>query len=187
VSGAPTVEAAAQEARRGRRAGRAVLALAAAALVVNVVWIARHLDWLRPLEAGHPAPSFALTRLDGGGVVSDRDLRGKVVVLEFWATWCKPCLASLPRVNEAARRWAGRAEVLAVNLDDAGKAAALFERSGYRMTLVGDDGDTSMRYQVDVLPHVVVIDGDGVVRMVGQGGGGVRDAEAAVERLLSDP
>ena len=42
-----------------------------------------------------------------------------------------------------------------------------------------------MRYQVDVLPHVVVIDAGGVVRLVGQGGAGVRDAEAAVGRLLA--
>jgi thiol-disulfide isomerase/thioredoxin len=154
---------------------------------VNVVWIARHLDWLRPLEAGHAAPRFALTRLDADGVVTDRDLRGRVVVLEFWATWCKPCLASLPRMDAAAKRWAGKAEVIAVNLDDAAAAAALFERAGYAMKLVADDGDTSLRYQVDVLPHVVVIDGEGVVRMVAQGGDGARRAEAAVDRLLADP
>ncbi len=172
---------------RGRLAGRVLLVLAAVALTVNVVWIARHLDWLRPLEAGQPAPAFELAVLTAGAPpVRDRDLRGKVVVLEFWATWCGPCLQSLPRVDAAARRWGDRATVIAVNLDDRAKAAALFAEAGYRITLAADDGETSARYQVDVLPHVVVIDGDGVVRMVGQGGGGVRSAEAAVDRLLAE-
>ena len=171
---------------RGRLAGRVLLVLAAVALTVNVVWIARHLDWLRPLEAGQPAPAFELPVLGGsGGVVRDADLRGKVVVLEFWATWCGPCLQSLPRVDAAARRWGDRAAVIAVNLDDRAKAAALFAEAGYRMILAADDGEAGARYQVDVLPHVVVIDRAGVVRMVAQGGGGVRRAEAAVERLLA--
>ena len=186
MSGPATVEAGAGVARRGRRAGRAVMVLAAAALAANVAWIAGHVDWLRPLEAGAEAPSFALERIGGGGAVVKDDLRGKVVVLEFWATWCKPCLRSLPRADAAARRWGDRVAMVAVNLDDRDAAAALFAKAGYAMTLVADDGETSTRYQVDVLPHVVVIDQDGVVRMVASGEGGVRQADAAVARLLGD-
>ena len=174
---------------RGRRAGRAVIALAAVALAVNLVWIARHLDWLRPLAAGRPAPAFALPVLTGaGGVVRDQELRGKVVVLEFWATWCKPCLVSLPRLEGAARRWGDQVAVIAVNLDDRDEAKAIFERAGYRaMVLVADDGETSSRYQADMLPHAVVIDRAGVVRMVGRGTDGAHAAEAAVGRLLAGP
>lgn len=181
------MSAAAAEARRGRWAGRAVLGVAALALAVNVAWIARHVDWLRPLEAGRAAPPFALDRIGAAGTVTSESMRGEVVVLEFWATWCKPCLASLPRLDAAARRWGDRARVVAVNLDDADLAAAIFARAGYGMTLAADDGETSLRYQVDVLPHVVVIDTAGVVRVVAHGGLGVRDAEGAVERLLAAP
>ena len=193
AAGAPVTQDAAL--RRGRWAARALMALAAAALVINVVWIARHLDWLRPLEPGAPAPSFDLPVLAAGGPrgaavgarVRDVDLRGQIVVLEFWATWCKPCLQSLPRMDAAARRWGERVTVLAVNVDDGEKAASMFGEAGWRgLTLVGDDGEAASRYQVDVLPHVVVIDRAGVVRLVGQGGGGGRDAEGAVARLLGD-
>jgi thiol-disulfide isomerase/thioredoxin len=172
--------------RAGRRAGRAVAALAAVALLLNVAWIGRHLDWLRPLEPGQAAPAFVLPVLAGGaGPVRDVDLRGKVVVLEFWATWCKPCLASLPGLDAAAARWGDRVAVIAVNVDDRARAQEIFASAGYRLTLAADDGEASTRYQVDMLPHVVVIDRDGVVRLVGQGGAGVQDAKAAVERLLA--
>lgn len=193
---AADVDGGARDLRRGRWAGRAVLALAAVCLAINVVWIARHLDWLRPLEAGRVAPPFDLPVLAApagasgpaaGTRLTDTDLRGKVVLLEFWATWCGPCMASLPRVDAAARKWGDRAAAVAVNLDDADKAVRIFTEAGYRLILTGDDGDASVRYQADVLPHVVVLDRDGVVRFVGQGGGGARDALGAVERLLATP
>jgi thiol-disulfide isomerase/thioredoxin len=151
---------------------------------LNAGWIATHLDWLRPLVAGRPAPDFTLARIDGGPRVALGELRGQVVVVEFWATWCRPCLEALPHLDLATRRWGDRVVVLAVNVDDRQRAAALFADAGYRPVLLADDGETAERYGVHSLPHTVVIDAAGVVRAVT---GRPADAIAAVERLLAHP
>ncbi|MEZ4399425.1 MAG: TlpA disulfide reductase family protein [Kofleriaceae bacterium] len=170
-----------------RRAGQLVAAVAAACLVANVAWVAVHLDRLRPLVTGMPAPALALHQIDERGaptgpVIDLADLRGRVVVVEFWATWCKPCLASLPTLDAAARRWGERVAVLAVNVDDSAKARALFRARGYQLRLLADGEDTSARWMANTLPHAAVVDPAGVVRAVSSRPAAI---EAAVERLLA--
>ena len=137
-----------------------------------------------PFPGRFPAPS-----LDGGvewfntsAPIDIRELRGKIVVLDFWATWCGPCIAAMPGLAALAREHAAEVEVIAINLDDAAEARAIFDRSGYQMRLVADDGTISQRYGVTTIPHTVVIDRAGIVRSVHRGGG--KAAEHEVERML---
>jgi len=161
------------EAPPQRAAGIALAAVLALGMIVQAVWVARHLDYLRPMTSGDPAPELALPRIEQGGALGPRvslsSLKGKVVIVDVWATWCRPCLDSLPHVAELAARTPGLA-VVAVNIDDAEKARALFDQAGYAaLTLVFDDEHAADRLGATVIPHTIVIDRDGTVRGVFRG------------------
>lgn len=172
---------------RARRAGWAVLALAVIGTLVQGIWIARNLDLLRPMTEGDPAPGFALPTVgahgERGPALSLSSTRGKVTVLDFWATWCQPCLNAMPRLDAIAKTHPEIA-VIAINIDNPSKARALFTERGYGLTLVFDDDNVRDRYGVDVIPHTVVIDQAGLVRMVERGGGS--SVEATIDRLLRE-
>jgi cytochrome c biogenesis protein CcmG/thiol:disulfide interchange protein DsbE len=174
--------------RRGRLVGLGLAAVALALLVVNAAWIAGNLDLLRPMRHGDAAPAVSLPRIeaagaDGASLTLD-ELRGKVVILDFWATWCKPCLVSLPRLDELQAAYGERGlVVVGVNLDDPAAARRLWDDRRWRMTLVRDEG-AAARYGVGSIPHQVVIDRSGVVREVLRGAGHHDELEALVGRLV---
>ena len=166
-----------------RRAGWGVAAIAVAGVVVQIVWLAGHIDRVRPMTPGDPAPRFALPQITGpdtlGGVVSLTP--GKVHVIDFWATWCGPCLRAMPKLDALARMHP-EVVVLAVNIDDGTEAWKLFSERNYAMMLLAGDQDTRARYGVASIPHTVVIDQSGNVRRVFRGG--MKDLEREVKALL---
>jgi cytochrome c biogenesis protein CcmG/thiol:disulfide interchange protein DsbE len=138
------------------------------------------------LSPGDQAPNFALNRIDEPGKLQLASLRGKVVVLNFWASWCYPCKQEAPALAEAARRWAGRVVVLGVDVNDfAGDARRFARKYGLRYPLVHDNHNlTSPKYGLTGLPETFFIDRRGkvVVHVPGE----VRTAEIrdGVERAL---
>ncbi len=165
-----------------RIAGWAFATLAGVGIALQIGWIATHLDTIRPLQTGASAPAIALPRIGPRGDLGPRVslVPGHVTVIDFWATWCNPCLASMPHLDELARHHP-EIDVLAVNLDDPAEARALFDARGYAMTLLADDGATSERYGVTAIPHTVLIDATGKLRRVAHGGG--LDLEAEIRAL----
>jgi thiol-disulfide isomerase/thioredoxin len=169
---------------RARRVGRVIALLVVVAIAIQSFWIAGHLELVKPMATGEQAPAFAHAEIDPTGKLGERvalsATRGKVTVLDFWATWCRPCLAAMPKLEKLARAHPDVA-VITINLDDAAAARALFNQRGYTIKLLADDGDTSQRYGVSAIPHTVIIDRDGIVREVIRGDGA--DLAASVEAV----
>jgi thiol-disulfide isomerase/thioredoxin len=119
---------------------------------------------------GKPAPALRFTTLADGSEVSLAALRGKVVVLELWASWCEPCVRALPELQEAAKALAGTEVVfLAVNQgEDASTARAFLETQktlGEPVRFVLDEASTAgEQLGADGIPYAVVIDKEGIIR-----------------------
>jgi peroxiredoxin len=138
-----------------------------------------------PLGMGSPAPPFRLERLDGGDAVRLSDHRGRVVLINFWATWCKPCEDEMPAMERlhAELRDEGF-ELLAVSVDDeVGPVAAFQDRLSLSFPILLDpDKKVAQAYQTYRFPESFLVGPDGVVveRYIGPK---PWDARAYVERI----
>ena len=113
------------------------------------------------------APPFSVTTLDGKSITMD-SLAGKVVLIDFWATWCGPCREALPHIREIARRFQGQPlVVLSVSLDkDANKWKEFVNKNGMTWMQYRDgsfDGNLSKMFAVTAIPATFTIDADGVL------------------------
>ncbi|MCZ7686756.1 MAG: TlpA family protein disulfide reductase [Sandaracinaceae bacterium] len=142
---------------------------------------------LRPARG--PAPALDLPVAAGSGAaegdrVSLGALAGRVVVLDFWASWCGPCRQSIPALNQVHERYRGRIEMLGVNVEGNLPRSAVVQAHrdfGARFRSLQDEqGAAQAAYHVDVIPTLVVIDGAGVVRWVHTG---VPDPDELAEHL----
>ena len=139
-------------------------------------------------QLGKPAPPFTLADPAGVSYTLD-DLRGQVVLVNFWATWCEPCRAEMPELDELARdyREAGF-RVLAINvLEDAPNIRAFGTELDLDLPLLADRrGEIYKAYNVQALPSSYLIDGDGVIRDVRLGVITRRYLDSRLPALLKD-
>jgi len=140
---------------------------------------------IHPL-VGEPAPKFEVDALDGKAFKLGDALKKQVIMLDFWATWCGPCVAALPEVAAAAKATKDKGVVFyAVNLQETPEQVREFlaEHKLDVPVLLDAEGQVAQEYQVSGIPQTVLIGKDGRVHVVHVGFGG--DAKSTLIKQLT--
>jgi cytochrome c biogenesis protein CcmG, thiol:disulfide interchange protein DsbE len=120
---------------------------------------------------GAPAPAFELRDVAGGGDQSLEAYAGKVVIVDFWATWCEPCKQSFPAYQKLVTELGGDVIVVGISQDDDAKGIPAFlSETGAKFPIVWDDGKAVAKaYDPPTMPTAFVLDRSGIVRFVHSG------------------
>lgn len=141
------------------------------------------------VKLGEPAPNFRLRDLNGH-MVSLSDLRGKVVLLNFWATWCGPCRVEMPAMEELYRTFSRNDfEILAVSTDAQGASVTRpFQQENHLTFPILHDADyrVGLTYGARSLPMTFMVDRQGIVRhqIFGARDWGAAEAHQLVQMLM---
>jgi peroxiredoxin len=137
--------------------------------------------------SGAPAPEFQLAAR-GGEPASLSAYAGRVILLDFWATWCEPCRSSFPEYQALLGRYGDAVAVVAISEDDeANGIDAFVAETGARFPIAWDsDKSVAQRYQISSMPTLFIIDKGGLVRFVHAGfrAGDQDQITAAIDSLL---
>lgn len=133
---------------------------------------------------GKQAPELALREWMNSKPLDLKTLKGKIVVLDFWATWCGPCLRAVPHTNDMMKKYAKDGVVIigVCNKRGAEKMAATVKEHDIQYAVAVDDG-TNAAYHVKSYPDYYVIDRKGILRWADVANS---DVEKAVEILLKE-
>lgn len=132
----------------------------------TIISLRQQLDEMRSLAVGQPAPEIALPNPDGE-IVKLSDLRGKYVLIDFWAAWCKPCREENPNVVRLYHQYKDQGfEVFGVSLDRTREAwVEAIEEDGLEWTQVSDlqyfNSEAAATYQINAIPATYMIDPEG--------------------------
>jgi peroxiredoxin len=134
---------------------------------------------------GQHAPEFSLQSLNGQ-TVSLSSLKGKVVLIDFWAQWCEPCKKELPQLDKLAKEYAGKGvQIVAVNIDkQRGNAERMVKQLGLSLDVLLDPaGSVAGSYDLPKMPTSFVVDKKGIVRYVNEGFEGPGDVARFKQEL----
>ena len=166
------------------------LLIVAAVAIVSIIALVTGAPTSAPIGRGSPAPHFALPRSDGGSPLVLSDLRGKVVLVSFWATWCKPCEDEMPAMERLYRSLPrDRFELVAISVDDAPEPVEAFaKRLGLTFPIAMDFGQkVAAAWGTLRFPETLLVDRDGIVieRYVGAKAWDLPAYRARIVRLLA--
>ena len=165
--------------------------LAGTALIALVAWVGS----ISPRPASHgriPAPELALPLQKNGPPMPLSAFKGKVVLLDFWATWCGPCRMSIPDIEAVYKKYRAQGlEVVGISHDHAetrGQIPAAAAALGitYPLVVADDIPDINDHYSTDSLPTLLIIDRQGNIADAQQGYHNPAELEAKVAALLKE-
>lgn len=143
-------------------------------------------------DVGRTMPNFSLASLENGQKVTSADLKGKAVLINFWASWCQPCIQEAPALEQAYTQYNNRGlMVLGVvpgNQDTQNGAQAFANRYAWTFPLLWDAHDNVVQaFGVRGLPTSIFIDNQGRIRSVENGGLDSAQLDADITAILPPP
>ena len=141
---------------------------------------------LATIHYGAPPPNFAIPAPRGTRYL--RDLRGKVVVIDFWATWCHVCTEEMDDFVRAQQQFGDHVAVVMISDEDPGVASGYFQARKIGLPLVEDPVDAIFRlYSIAKVPDTLVLTPNGSVSYVSVGGLSMPELDQAIERAQAAP
>ncbi len=143
-------------------------------------------------EENKPAPEIALPLTKGAAPVALSSWKGKVVILDFWATWCQPCRQSIPELERTYEKYHAKGlEVVGVSVDEsssAGNIPTAVKEMGmtYPVVLASDIPDIGSKYVFNGIPAMFLIDKKGRISQFVEGYNPSGNLDAKVEALLKE-
>ena len=160
-----------------------------AVLAIAVVELGLRRAGTRQAPAGAAAPAFTLPDTDGRSV-SLKSLKGKVVAVNFWATWCGPCRDEMPELSRVYAENRGRCFEMLGIAEESGpreEVVATAQRFGATYPiLLDDDGRAGDAFKIPAYPRTFLIDGNGLIRKVFEGAIGRGELQQALLPLLRE-
>jgi cytochrome c biogenesis protein CcmG, thiol:disulfide interchange protein DsbE len=135
------------------------------------------------VAVGNVMPTFTATDLNGETIqVGDT---GIPYVINFWATWCPPCNAELPELNDFASDHTSDIQFYAINIEESTNTIAnFFQNNGYSLpVLLDSDGNISQEFRIRAVPTTIIVDSQGVIRYRKTGGVTKAELEDVINNL----
>lgn len=148
-------------------------------------------DTYMEVSEGDSAPDFTAETVDGDSFTLSEQ-NGKVVLLNFWATWCGPCVAEMPAFEKIYSEYGEEVAVLAVNcLEDKEVVDQFISDNSYTFPIAYDtDGTISAKYPTDGIPYTLVIGKNGTVKNIYVGAGSAdaqyEEYKSAIEEAMNE-
>jgi len=131
----------------------------------------KHNDPQVRAEVNFLAPDFSVELLSGE-TVKLSDYRGKVVLINFWATWCGPCVDEMPDIQKISEAYPDDLVVLAINCNESeDRVRDFISSNSYTFNIGLDKGEVQKLYPTNGIPYTIIVNADGIITQTHLGGG----------------